>query len=290
MSSPDDTTSSKWLWADLEGKKPHFSSLFFASWVGFIFLWRSWLLIEARYGLHTEYTRRVSSLDLVLAHLCACGFFVPMRYLFDAPSAVYNGLMYSGFVVFVIVFYFQFCFIKLNQSVLMQVVAMVMIFAYFGILFGAGHLGQAIVESTDDFPHVFWISFQFLAFILIVAKERHRVVHSDPLDYNYTHEQKRNLRNFEGKNSNIISSALRKNGAAQGNTAGNNAKGNIELEQQQTNRSESVNGAAAYTRTNSPPRNQSKGSSYAGMQKKNSGNGGLFGSSKPRKYGGGGVY
>lgn len=31
-----------------EGDEPHYSSLFFSTWVGFVFLWRSWLLIEVK--------------------------------------------------------------------------------------------------------------------------------------------------------------------------------------------------------------------------------------------------
>jgi len=66
-------------WDQYEGPSPSYSSLFFSSWISFVFLWRCWLLLESHHGMHTEFTRRVSSLDIVIAHIGICMSFIPMR-------------------------------------------------------------------------------------------------------------------------------------------------------------------------------------------------------------------
>ncbi|GMH61284.1 hypothetical protein TrRE_jg177, partial [Triparma retinervis] len=181
---------------DWEGTTPHYSSLFFASWVSFLFLWRSWLLIETSYGMHTEFTRRVSSLDLVIAHVGMTAFFVPMRFLHNAPPDLYWGVMVGGLVAYGAGFYVGMALMKLSSSPFMQLVAMLMCGVYVLVYYLLGKLGNLIVESGC--PPVFWMTLNFMAIQLIVLKERTRISHSDPLDYNYTHAQKAKLRAFEG--------------------------------------------------------------------------------------------
>ncbi|GMI02522.1 hypothetical protein TrLO_g8519 [Triparma laevis f. longispina] len=180
-----------------EGDEPHYSSLFFSTWVGFVFLWRSWLLIETKYGMHTEFTRRISSMDLVISHLGCTAFFIPMRFLHHAPPNIYWGVMIPCLVIYIITWYLAMALMKLSQSIFLQMVAMLMLFCYFAVYFAAGTLGQMIVES--GMPHGWWMGLQFFVLIGICCKERFRVSRSDPLDYNYTKAQREKERVWGGR-------------------------------------------------------------------------------------------
>ncbi len=150
-------------------------------------------------------------MDLVLAHLGMTAFFAPMRFLANAPPQTYDAVLYTALVIYIICFYIGMCLIKLSSSPCMQVVAMVMMFCYMAVYYGAGILGQLIVES--GLPHFFWTILNFIALMLIVLKERTRISNSDPLDYNYTHEQKIKLRAFErsgGLGGTSATNAMRK--------------------------------------------------------------------------------
>ena len=174
-------------------------------------------------SLPKEFTRRVSSLDLVIAHVGMTAFFIPMRFLHHAPPSTYWGVMITGIVVYVVAFYVGMALMKVGSSPFFQVLTMLMLVAYMVVYYAAGTLGQLIVDS--GMPHLFWMLLNFLVIQLIVLKERTRVSHSDPLDYNYTKAQRAKLRAFDaggmgyGKGNRVSQPSVEFGGASSANSS-----------------------------------------------------------------------
>ena len=180
-------------WDSWEDPDLHFDSLFFASWVSFLFLWHTWNIIELKYGMQTEFSRRISSLDLIICHLGGSAFFLPLRYLAKAPAGTKNSVMITAFVVYVISFYFGMALLKLSQSIPLQICTMVLCFAYLFLYYFAGKLSE-LLTADGGIPHSWWMLFNLMVMAAVVLKERYRVNHFDPLDYNYTAAQRKVLR------------------------------------------------------------------------------------------------
>jgi len=170
-----------------------FSSLLFGSWVSFLFLWQSWSVIEFKYGMQSEFTRRVASLDLVVCHLGASTFFLPMKYLHNAPSSTFNGVIVISLFLYVIAFYLGMALLKLSQSVFYQLITVLMMLVYLVLFYIAVQLSELITVDLGV-HHSWWLLFNFFAMAAIVLVERYRVNHFDPLDYNYTAAQRAKMR------------------------------------------------------------------------------------------------
>ena len=118
------------------------------------------------------------------------------RFLYYAPTALYNGILVTMFVFYTIAFILFIIVLKLSSNKLNMLIAGVVYALYLCVYFGSNALANKIIQS--GFPHCVWMFLNFTVILLIVFHERYRVAHSDPLDYNYTHDQKRRLRHFEG--------------------------------------------------------------------------------------------
>ena len=116
------------------------------------YLWHTWNKIELKYGMQTEFTRRVASLDLVICHLGGTAFFLPFKYLANAPSSTKKGVIITAAVLYVIFFYFGMALMKLSQSIPLQVCTMLLCCSYLVLYYFAGRLSESI-SGDGGIPH-----------------------------------------------------------------------------------------------------------------------------------------
>jgi hypothetical protein len=242
--------------------------------------------------MHTEFTRRVTTIDLCISHIVACSFYIPLKYLRRAPF--FEGLFYTSMGLYLVCFYVFMSLMKLTKSVWLQIMSMLLCVSYVAMMYGFLLLGRTM--SAAGMPPPLLMYLNLLAIVLVIATERNRVNQSDPLDYNHTSAQKATLRMFDRKKEKKLvafpsisspsttTSALRK-GTSDLETGEALGGGAIEQSKFSSLGTSSPMGQDEAKRRGSS-RSPSRTSSASLSSKNLNNGGGLFGGSKKKYHGG----